>query len=89
MAASIETRRRLRAIRRLSSGFPDRTAEERLEKIAGIASGKLDPSVARPNRVAPPPVPAEEPEDEKKRKKKGGHDRQERGGMNRSSDVNL
>ena len=47
MAASIETKRRLRAIRRLSASFPDRTAEERLEKIEGIASGKLEPTVAR------------------------------------------
>jgi hypothetical protein len=44
MATNIESKRRLRAIRRLSGGFPDRTAEERLAKIAGIATGDLDPA---------------------------------------------
>ncbi len=44
MATNIETKRRLRAIRRLSASFPDRTADERLEKIAGIAKGDLDPA---------------------------------------------
>jgi hypothetical protein len=44
MTTNIDAKRRLRAIRRLSGGFPDRTAEERLVKIEGIASGKLDPA---------------------------------------------
>ncbi len=41
----VEQKRRLSAIRRLSPGFPTRTAKERLEKIEGIASGKLDPAI--------------------------------------------
>ena len=45
MASSIESKRRLRAIRRLSASFPDRTAEERLARIEGIASGAVDPVV--------------------------------------------
>ena len=47
MAASIEAKRKLRAIRRLSASFPDRTAEERLKTIAGIADGKIEPTVVR------------------------------------------
>jgi hypothetical protein len=42
MAASIETKRKLRAIRRLSSPVPDRTAEERLGQIGDVLSGKID-----------------------------------------------
>ena len=47
MAASIETKRKLRTIRRLSASFPDRTAEDRLVQIEGIASGKLEPKLFR------------------------------------------
>jgi hypothetical protein len=47
MSASIESKRKLRAIRRLSASFPDRTAEERLKQIEGIASGKLEPKLVR------------------------------------------
>lgn len=47
MAASIETKKRLRAIRRLATSFPDRTAEERLAQIEGIANGSLEPKVWR------------------------------------------
>ncbi len=43
----IEQKQRLRAIRRLSPGFPLRTVEERLSLIEGIASGKIDPSIIR------------------------------------------
>jgi hypothetical protein len=110
MATNIETKRKLRAIRRLSSCFPDRTAEERLEKIEGIAAGKIDPSVVRRGtspdqaerlkrgmasrspRNALDTKPVQKPKDEKqdeekKRKKRGGHDRQEKGGIDRSSDL--
>jgi hypothetical protein len=45
MAATIETRRKLRAIRTLSAPRPDATAEKRLETIEGIASGKIDAGV--------------------------------------------
>ena len=42
MAASIETKRKLRAIRRLSTPVPDQNAEERLGQIGDVLSGKLD-----------------------------------------------
>jgi len=104
MAATIETKRRLRAIRRLSASFPDRTAEERIKQIEGIASGKLEPKLfrnetsptlmerlaagqaSRSPRAADQKKPEKKPE--KKRKGLGGRDRQERGGLNRSTDLN-
>lgn len=46
-AASIEAKARLRAIRKLSSPIPDRTAEDRLKRIEGIASGKITPELGR------------------------------------------
>jgi len=52
MAANIETKRKLRYIRSISAPFPDRTAEERLERIAGIASGKVELTPVQ-NRVSP------------------------------------
>ncbi len=106
MATNIETKRKLRAIRRLSASFPNRTAAERLKTIEGIATGKLEPTVVRratsPDlierleagqaskspRVGDKPAKKKD-EPEKKRKKRGGHDREEKGGLNRSSDVNL
>lgn len=45
--ASLETRKKLAAIRRISAAFPDATAEERLLQIEGIASGKLEPKLVR------------------------------------------
>ena len=110
MAANIETKRKLRAIRRLSASFPDRTAEDRLVQIEGIASGRLEPTIARHGpspdlmerleagqasrspRVTDGRKKKEEKEtetEEKKRGKRGGRDRMERGGLNRSSDLNL
>jgi hypothetical protein len=47
MAANIETKRRLLAIRRLAMAFPDRTAEERLKTIIGIAKGEIDTMTVR------------------------------------------
>ncbi len=48
MATNLDHKRRLRACRRLAVSYPDRTASERLEKIAGIAAGEIDPGVSRP-----------------------------------------
>ncbi len=48
MATNLDHKRRLRACRRLAVSYPDRTASDRLEKIAGIAAGKIDPGVSRP-----------------------------------------
>jgi hypothetical protein len=45
MAASIESKRTLRAIHRLSQAFPDRTAEERLGPIGDILSGEVEAGV--------------------------------------------
>jgi len=114
MATNIETKRKLRAIRRLSASFPDRTADERLVTIEGIASGKVDPSVvrhqtspdllerlergqasrSRRNALDTRPkedqeAAREEEEPEKKRKGSKGKDRQERGGFDRSADLNV
>jgi hypothetical protein len=109
--ASVETKNRLRTIRRISGPFPDRTAEERLKTIIGVADGTLDPMEGRnktsPNllerlaagqasrsprnaadkrpKAEPKPVEADE---EKERKGRRGRDRQERGGIDRSADLN-
>ena len=117
MAASIETKRKLRYIRSISAPFPDRTAEERIKRIADIASGNVEltpfenhvsPTLMqrlaagqasrsvrtardkRPAKVEPEPEPdADEEPKPKKRKLLGGYNREERGGLNRSEDVNL
>ena len=47
MPTNPETKRRLRAVRRLAVSYPDRTAEERLTKIVGIASGETEPTTGR------------------------------------------
>ena len=52
MAAKIETKRKLRFIRSISAPFPDRTAEERLARIADIASGKVELTDPE-NKVSP------------------------------------
>jgi hypothetical protein len=41
MASTIESKRKLRAIHRLSQSFPDSTAEDRLVTIGDILSGKV------------------------------------------------
>lgn len=106
----VETKKKLRAIRRLASPVPTRTAEERLVRIEGIASGKITPEEGR-NRTSPDlaerlmrgqasraqgnaldrkkPEVKQADEEEKRRKATGGRDRQERGGLNRSADVNV
>ncbi len=38
---------RLRAIRKLSSPVPTRTADDRLKRIVGIASGEISPEMGR------------------------------------------
>ena len=48
MATNAESKRRLRACRRLAVSYPDRTATDRLAQIADIASGEADPKIARP-----------------------------------------
>ena len=52
MAANIETKRKLRYIRSISAPFPDRTAEERIKRIADIASGKVE-LTDHENKVSP------------------------------------
>ena len=47
MPTNPETKRRLRAVRRLAVSYPDRTAEDRLAKIVGIASGDAEPTAGR------------------------------------------
>ena len=49
---NIDAKRRLRAIRILSSSFPARTAEERLAKIVSLADGTTDPEEVK-NSVSP------------------------------------
>ena len=112
MAANIETKRKLRYIRSISAPFPDRTAEERIKRIADIASGKVE-LTDHENRVSPTllerlaagqasrssrtaadkrPKKQDETEEEgpkKKRAQRGGRDREEKGGLNRSTDINV
>lgn len=47
MADLIDSKARLRAIRRLASPVPSKTCGERLEKIVKIATGELDPIMGR------------------------------------------
>jgi hypothetical protein len=105
-----DSRRRLRAIRRLSRSFPASNQVERLESIADIASGKAPPersispvsgdlaerladgADSRSPRMKKPETVKEtkrKKEQAKKRKESKGHDRQEGGGMNRTTDVNV
>jgi hypothetical protein len=97
-----DSRRRLRAIRRLARSFPASSQEERLGTIADIASGKAPPergtnpvskdlaerlkagAASRSARVGQKP-----PVKEQKRKAKKERDRQEGGGLNRTTDVNV
>lgn len=96
-AASVHVKTQLRAIRRLASPVPDRTAEERLEKIAGIANGTLTPEMGRlttsPDLMErlragqasrSPRVGDPKPEPKPKRAQRAGHDRQERSGTDRA-----
>lgn len=57
--------RAMTAIRRLLAPMPHSTLEARLEKIAAIASGKVDPK-PKPKRQATPG---------RDRMERGGHDR--------------
>ena len=97
-----DSRRRLRAIRRLARSFPAANQVERLETIADIASGKAPPergtnpvskdlaerlaagAASRSARVGDKP-----PVKEQKRAAKKERDRSEKGGMNRTTDVNV
>jgi hypothetical protein len=107
-------KQKLRAIRRLSTSFPARTAEERLVQIEGIASGNIPPTMVR-RAVSPDmgerlargqasrsprnALDKRKPEakkdneaesgEEKKRKRRSGFDRKERGGIDRSDDLNV
>ncbi len=47
MGTKIDTKRTLRAIRRLSGAIPARDADERLQLIADIATGKTPPTSVR------------------------------------------
>ncbi len=42
-----DDRTRLRACRRLARSYPDKTSNERLKRIADIASGKIEPTMER------------------------------------------
>jgi hypothetical protein len=98
--AGQETMRRLAAIRKLARQMPLENCDERLAKIAEVASGKGDVEgyfknvqgnlaerlAAGQASVAPITDPrAAEKEDEKKRKKRGSLDRQERSGRDRGT----
>jgi len=98
---TLDNRRRFRAIQRLCNRFPPQTADERLEKIAGIADRSLPPEIA----IAPvsedlserlvagaasrsPRVGQQPPVKEQKRQARKGRDRQEGSRFNRTLDVN-
>lgn len=97
----LKKRRTIRAIRRLATPTPADKVDERLAKIADLATGKLDPNAVRPRidgnalvrrmrraRGEDVAEPEEAKAEEKKRTRRGGLDRQERGGHDRSADVN-
>lgn len=99
---TIENRRRFRAIQRLCNRFPPQTADERLEKIAGIASRSLSPDIAMPPVSADlaerlvagaasrsPRVGKQPPVVEQKRKAKKERNRMEGGSFNRTTDINV
>lgn len=89
----LEFTRRLRAIRRLAHSFPMRSAQERLDTIAQLATGQLAPGAVRKRpdgaemvrrlRKAQGQKVAEPEEPEKSRKAKRGRDRMDRGGLDR------
>jgi len=76
MATNLENKRRLRACRRLAVSFPDRTAKERLKKIADIASGKAAPTIARP--PSSPDLQKRLAEGQASRARGNAHDRRDR-----------
>lgn len=76
MPTNLETKRQLRACRRLAVSYPDRTAAERLARIADIASGKAEPTMGQ---SAPSPDLAERiAAGQASRAKGNAHDRIER-----------
>jgi len=76
MSTNPETKRRLRAVRRLAVSYPDRTATDRLAQIAGIASGETEPVISRP---PPSPDLMERVEEGQRSRAKGNaFDRRER-----------
>ena len=94
-----DTMRRLAAIRRLARQMPLYNADERLGKIAEVASGKGDVAGVFQMKVganlaervaagqasrSPMPGDPPKPEPEQKRSRRGGRDREEKGGSNRA-----
>ncbi len=95
-----DDRTRLRECRRLARSYPDKTAKERLERIAGVASGKIEPGRAAVGlsadvheRIAAGQASRakgnahDRIKTETKRKKRGTRNRQERGGHDRIADT--
>jgi len=76
MPTNPETKRRLRAVRRLAVSYPDRTADERLTRIADIASGKAEPTMAQ--RAQSPDLAERIAMGQKSRAKGNAHDRRDR-----------
>lgn len=96
----VNDRNRFKAIRRLCTPYPPDSAGDRLKMIEDVASGKA-PADFRPNvtsadmaqRIADgqasrSPRAGEKPTvSEKKRSEKRGHDRSEKSGTNRTTDL--
>lgn len=99
---TFNNRRRFRAIRRLCNPYPPQSADERLVQISDIAAGKAPPELvlqpvskdlserleagaaSRSPRVGDKPPAAVQ-----KRREKITRDRSERGGIDRTTDVNV
>ena len=76
MPTNPETKRRLRAVRRLAVSYPDRTADERLTRIVDIASGKAEPTMAQ--RAQSPDLTERIAKGQASRAKGNAHDRRDR-----------
>jgi len=94
-AAPVDTKARLRAIRKLASPVPDRTATDRLRRIEGIASGSITPEMGRlttspdllerlaAGQASRSPRVGDKKREPKEREKRGGRNRMESGGADR------
>jgi hypothetical protein len=89
-----DNRKRLRAIRRLSRGYPSQTVADRLDKIADIAKGGDIPPRSDHRAIPPEEYLADQQSrsprtnhTEPPRKRKGkGRDRSEKGGRDRGDE---
>jgi len=94
-----DNRRRFRAIQRLCSPYPPQSADARLAKISDIAAGKASPELVlqpvsldlaeRLEAGAASRSPRMRPKLDEKRSEKDARDRTERGGFDRTTDVNV